>query len=211
MVEINREDIRKMDKIYRLNLINCVPGYKSANLIGTKSKNGQSNLAIFNSVIHIGSNPPLLGFLLRPANVPRHTYQNIEETKLFTVNHIHAEFIDKAHYTSAKFNQNISEFTMAGLTEEYLNDFYPPFVKESKLKIALSFLEEYEIKANKTILIVGEIQSIFLPEDIVEKNGVLNLNKINDVCISGLNNYHKAEQIVSFDYARPGKFPAGNR
>ena len=55
-----------MDKISRLNLINSITGVKPSNLIGTKSKDGFSNLAIFSSVVHLGSKPPLIGFITRP-------------------------------------------------------------------------------------------------------------------------------------------------
>jgi len=207
MIQIKKKDIHNMDKIYRLNLINSVPGFKSANLIGTKSLTGQTNLSVFSSVIHIGSNPALLGFIVRPAVVPRHSYSNFKASGVFTINHIHENFADKAHYTSAKFDENVSEFKAVGLTEEYLDDFYAPFVKESKLKIACSFVEEHKINANRTILVVGEIQSIFLPSAIIAANGEIGLNQINDVCISGLSNYHQVKKIAAFDYSRPGKIP----
>jgi flavin reductase (DIM6/NTAB) family NADH-FMN oxidoreductase RutF len=207
MIEITNSDILKMDKITRLNLVNSIPGYKSANLIGTKSKAGVSNLAVFSSVIHLGSNPPLLAFVMRPSVVPRNTYQNIQDTGKFTINHIHEDFVDKAHYTSAKFDSDISEFQKAKLNEEYLGDFYAPFVGESKIKMAMNFVEEYQIKANDTLFIVAEIQSVFLPKEILKRNGEVNLNEVNDVCISGLYNYHKVEHLAAFDYVRPESFP----
>jgi flavin reductase (DIM6/NTAB) family NADH-FMN oxidoreductase RutF len=193
MIEITKDAILNMDKVTRLNLVNSIPGYKSANLIGTKSKAGVSNLAVFSSVIHLGSNPPLLAFVMRPAVVPRDTYQNILEIGKFTINHIHEDFVAKAHYTSAKFENNISEFQRAKLTEEYLGDFYAPFVAESKIKITMNFVEEYQIKANNTLFIVAEILSVFLPEETLKNNGEVNLNEVKDVCISGLNNYYKVE------------------
>ena len=64
MVHYSQEDITKMQNLYRINLINSCSGFKSANLIGTASKNGEENVAVFSSVTHIGSNPPLLGFVL---------------------------------------------------------------------------------------------------------------------------------------------------
>jgi flavin reductase (DIM6/NTAB) family NADH-FMN oxidoreductase RutF len=207
MIEITHSDILNMDKITRLNLVNSIPGYKSANLIGTKSKAGVSNLAVFSSVIHLGSNPPLLAFVMRPSVVPRNTYQNIQDTGKFTINHIHEDFVDKAHYTSAKFDSDISEFQKAKLTEEYLGDFYAPFVGESKIKIAMNFVEEYQIKANDTLFVVAEVQSVFLPEKSLLRNGEVNLNEVNDVCISGLYNYHKVEHLAAFDYVRPDSFP----
>ena len=57
----NREDIENLEKQFRINLVNSLSGYKSANLIATKSKDEITNVAIYSSVIHLGSNPPLLG------------------------------------------------------------------------------------------------------------------------------------------------------
>jgi len=106
----NTRDFAEMDKISRLNLINSCTGYKSANLLATRSATGKTNVAIFNSVIHLGSNPPLLGFILRPATIPRSTLKNIKETAVFTVNHIHQDMIKQAHQTAAKYEEHISEF-----------------------------------------------------------------------------------------------------
>ena len=58
------------------------------NLIATKSNDGFPNVAVFSSVTHLGSNPPLLGFITRPAFVPRNTYENIRKTGIYTINHI---------------------------------------------------------------------------------------------------------------------------
>ena len=110
MTEFSKDDIDKMENLYRINLINSCSGYKSANLIGTKDKNGNSNVAVFSSVTHIGSNPALFGFFTRPTSVARHTYDNIKETGVFTLNHIHADIIEDAHHTSAKYNKSVSEF-----------------------------------------------------------------------------------------------------
>ena len=67
-MHFNEEEIEDLEKIYRVNLINSCSGYKAANLIGTVSENN-NNLAIFSSLVHLGSNPPLLGFFLRPTAV----------------------------------------------------------------------------------------------------------------------------------------------
>lgn len=81
-------DIGSLEKNYRRNLINSLPGLKPVNLIGTINENNQTNLAIFASVHHIGANPPLMDFTMRPINVERHTWQNIEQTRFFTINSV---------------------------------------------------------------------------------------------------------------------------
>jgi flavin reductase (DIM6/NTAB) family NADH-FMN oxidoreductase RutF len=203
MLTITRSEIDSLEKIYRANLINSITGYKPANLIGTLSNEGVSNLTIISSVFHMGSNPPLIGFMQRPVTVQRDTYENIMSTGLYTINHVHGEFIEKAHQTSARFDRNISEFEACGINEEYLNDFKVPYVKESKVKIGMKFVEEIPIVHNGTILIIGEIVDIHLPEQCLEKDGNLDLNIVNDVCISGLSTYHKVSHKASFSYAKP--------
>ena len=107
---IDSKQISEFSKVYRLNLINSITGYKPANLIGTKSTKGQSNLAIFSSVVHLGSKPPLIGIITRPNTVPRDTYRNIIESNYYTINHISKNMVERAHFTSAKIRDDESEF-----------------------------------------------------------------------------------------------------
>lgn len=206
MIHYSRSDIDQMDKIYRLNLINSCTGFKSANLLGTKSINGISNVAVFSSITHLGSNPPLIGFVLRPTTVPRDTYRNIKDTGIFTVNHIHQSIIEDAHHTSAKYPDDISEFSKTALEEEYLNGFEAPFVKGAKIRLACRFLNEYEIKENDTLLLVSAIEHVFIAhQDIQQEDGWLKLENAETVTINGLDGYAATSLIERYPYARPKK------
>ncbi len=208
MKHFTKTDINELTQRKRANLINSVIGYKPANLIGTISAAKRTNLAIFSSVVHIGANPPLLGFIMRPAGgVERHTYENIIETGVYTINHVHESFVEKAHYTSAKFDREVSEFTVCKLTEEYLEHFAAPFVRESKIKIGLKFAEEIPIRLNDTILIIGEIEHLILPENSLPETGNVDLNIVEDICISGLDTYHQVRKLETFPYAKPDNLP----
>ena len=201
-------DIEKLDRIFRLNLINSVTGIKPANLIGTISNAGEKNLAIFSSVIHLGSNPPLIGFIFRPTDeIPRHTYENIRENCFYTINHVHREFVEQAHYTSAKFDRAASEFRACRLTEEYAGGFPTPFVKESRLKLGMQLKQELPIALNKTILMIGSVKLAIVPDEIIGDEGHLNLEKADDVGISGLNSYYALKKIADFPYARAEQLP----
>lgn len=201
----NTQDVEKMDKIFRLNLINSCTGYKSANLIATKSNQGNANVAVFSSVVHMGSNPPMLGFIMRPTTVPRNTYKNIKETSLFTVNHIQGSMIKEAHHTAAKYDKRISEFQKTGLTEEYLHQFHAPYVKQSPVKLGCRFLNEYHIKENDTLLIVAAIEHIYFNEEIQAPDGWLRLDDAETVVINGLDGYALPQLLDRFHYARPDK------
>ena len=203
-----KQQIKGLDKVRRLNIINSVSGVKPANLIGTADDNGSLNLAIFNSVVHLGSDPALLGYIMRPTGeVPRHTYENIKATGIYTINHVHTSIIEKAHYTSAKVDRSVSEFESCKLTPEFIHDFKAPYVKESVLKMGMKLVDELPIKINGTIMLVGEIQHLYLPDESVADNGWINLETAGVAGISGLNSYYKLTQIDSFPYARPNEIP----
>ncbi len=203
MTEISAKAIDQMHHLYRINLINSCSGYKSANLIGTKSNDGVSNVAIFSSITHLGSNPPLLGFFLRPTTVIRNTYNNIKSTGVYTINHVHQSILEDAHHTSAKYEAAISEFDMTHLKEDYKDNFAAPFVANSPVQIAMRYVEEYPIKANKTILLVGKIEALYVEDGLIEKDGFINLSKGKIATINGLDGYAIPELEMRQAYQRP--------
>ena len=203
MTYFSDTDIDELEHIYKINLINSCSGFKSANLIGTRSKDGIDNVAVFSSVTHLGSSPALLGFFLRPTTVLRNTYGNLKETGEYTINPIHHGILEEAHHTSAKYDALISEFDVTNLKAEYKNNFEAPFVAGCPLQLGMEFVEEYPIKANNTILVVGKIKALFVNDDLLESDGFINLSKGNIASINGLDGYAIPELKARFGYQRP--------
>lgn len=199
----SREDIDQMQHIFRINLINSCSGYKSANLLGSISKEGITNVAVFSSVTHLGSNPPTLGFILRPTTVPRNTYKNIKETRVFTINHIFEDIIEDAHHTSAKYPEEISEFDVTNLETEYKEECIAPFVKGSPIQMKMRFKEEYFIKTNEVLHIIAEIEELYVQDDLLEEDGFVNLSKGKVAAINGLDAYAVANDNKRLSYQRP--------
>jgi len=198
-----RENINTLDKITRINLINSCSGYKSANLIGSISTEGVPNVAVFSSVTHLGSNPPTLGFILRPTTVPRDTYKNIKETGVFTINHIFEDIIADAHHSSAKYDQEVSEFDMTNLESQYHQNCIAPFVKGSPVQMEMKFIEEYHIKSNNVLHIIAEITNLYVNDDILEKDGFIDLSRAKVAAINGLDAYAVSKSNTRFEYQRP--------
>jgi len=208
MMNLNQEGIKNLTRVDRIKIINSVSGIKPANLIGTISEDGIANVAIFSSVVHLGSDPALLGFILRPTGeVPRNTFDNILANHSYTINHIHPDFIKNAHYTSAKFDKDISEFEKCNLEEEYIATIKAPFVKQSCFKMGMEFREALPIKLNDTILVIGEIVHLIMPDALVNGDDDINLEHTNAVGISGLNSYYSVSKIGEFPYARINEVP----
>jgi flavin reductase (DIM6/NTAB) family NADH-FMN oxidoreductase RutF len=204
---IKKEEIDSWDSRYRLKLINSLSGYKGVHLIGTKGNDGSTNLAIFNSIVHISSDPARIGFIMRPLTVPRHTYNNILETGYYTINHVHKSFLEQAHFTSIKFTPDQSEFEFCNLGEEYNESFHAPFVEESTIKMGLKLIEDIEIKESQCRLIIGELQLIDTQKEYIEADGQLDLEKASDVCITGLNQYSSVKKMVNIPYSRKENLP----
>lgn len=203
---IQREELLEMEHLFRINLVNSITGYKSASLIGTIDKTEQTpNLAIFSSVTHFGSEPPLIGFVLRPTTVFRGTYENIKSTGFYTINHVNTSIIKAAHHTSAKYPAEVSEFDKTNLTPTFKNDFCAPYVKEAQIKIGMEFKQEIPITLNGTMLILGQIQEMIVPKICLQEDGFVDLNVAETVAISGLDAYHFPKQLARFEYARPNQ------
>ncbi|MFC3880543.1 flavin reductase family protein [Algoriphagus namhaensis] len=194
------DEMMELDSFYRRNLINCLSGYKSLNLIGTQSKSGESNLAPFSQVFHVGANPPMVGVLFRPHTVKRDTLENILETGFFTLNHVTQEFYKEAHWASARWEG--SEFDGTGIQSEFLNGFGAPFVKNSPVKIACELVESQTLKVNQTVLVIGSISHIFLEEKGLRSDGSIDLNAMDTVTVSGLDEYHRGERLSRLSYAK---------
>ncbi|MEM1257402.1 MAG: flavin reductase [Bacteroidota bacterium] len=203
MQSFSYDDLMQMPSRHRGRLFNKVSGLKPANLIGTTSRTGKTNLAVFNSVVHIGANPPYLGFVLRPTTVERHTYENIMETGVYTINQITAQIHQQAHQTSAKYGRGVSEFGSVGLKEYYHENFKAPFVWESHIKIGLQFEEEHHVKCNDTKLVIGKVEHLFLPEGCIEDDGNLALEELDSIAIGGLDSYYAIEKLGRYGYAEP--------
>jgi len=206
MHHLTAADIDGFEKVFRLNLVNGLPGFKPANLVGTVAPDGATNLAVFSSATHLGSAPPLLGLVTRPTTVPRHTYHNLKTSGYYTLNHVPVALAAAAHYTSADFPDTVSEFEACGFTAAYRDGFPAPYVAESPLSIGLRLLEEHHI-SNGTVLLVGAVEHVYLREEGLRDDGTLDLAALGAACISGLDGYHAVAPPVRFGYARVGQPP----
>jgi flavin reductase (DIM6/NTAB) family NADH-FMN oxidoreductase RutF len=207
MITYADTDIADWDRFYRANFINSLTGFKSASLIGTANTTGQPNLAIFSSIVHIGSNPALVGYINRPVQASTHTLANIQATGMYTINHIHPSFLQQAHQTSAKYAADISEFEEVGLTAAYSDGILAPFVKESHIKYALSLQEIIPITLNNTFLVIGKIKTVYIKEGILTNDGFLAIDQANSVCSNGIDAYYSASFINRYKYAKTGLIP----
>ncbi len=202
---LNKTEIASLEQRKRTALVNSVSGFKSLNLIGTMDPGVNPNLAIFNSVFHLGANPALVGFIVRPDSAERHTLANILSLGYYTINHVNTAIYRQAHQTAARYPKGQSEFEATGLNTLFQNGFPAPFVKESQVRLGMKFRDRIDIAANNTILIVGEITQLYFPSQCWCDDGYLDIEKAGTVAGSSLDGYHRTMKVERLSYAKPDR------
>ena len=196
---INASDLKNFESRTRAELINKISGFKSPVLVGTVNCEGIINLSIISSIVHVGSNPPLIAIILRPPGDLSHTFKNIIETNQFTISHVHSEMIPQAHRCSAKFPEHISEFEAVGLTPSVSDtkDWIAPAVLESHLRMGLVLNKVIELP-NKCNLVIGDVDWIQVNQLAYDKQSVK--FDLNNICILGVYDYYKTSKLMKLDY-----------
>lgn len=207
MKRINAAEFSSYDRFFRANLLNSISGYKQVALIGSSNRDGQSNLGLFSSIVHLGADPALIGYIQRPVNGAGDTYRNIMEKGYYTINLVPERILEQAHYTSAKFPAEQSEFEACKLTEEYSPGFPAPFVFECPVKIGMKLVEVVPITYNNTRLVIGAVELLMFPKSSLLDDGNLDLNLSNLVTVTGLETYHRTEKIATLPYAKANAVP----
>jgi flavin reductase (DIM6/NTAB) family NADH-FMN oxidoreductase RutF len=204
-MQISLQDIQNMEQRFHGTFINSLAGTRQVVLIGTQSAQGIANVAIFNSIIHIGANPALFGFICRPDTVPRDTLTNLLANQQYTFNYVVSNDYIKAHQTSARYE--VSEFAEVGFTPEYLQNWQAPFVQEAVVKIGLQFEQKIDIAINGTILIIGSVQHVSLADSMIGKDGFVDLSSENILACAGLDAYYTTQLLGRLSYAKPNTLP----
>lgn len=201
-MDFNREQISAMEKRFRTTFINSLPGYKCLQMLATVSEKGVTNLALFNSVFHLGANPALLGMIFRPDGDDHDSLTNILNTRQYTLNNVLPQWFDRAHQTSARFPSGYSEFEPCGFKESYLEGFKAPFVAESSIQIGLEMRDLIDISINNTKMLIGEIVHVSMDDDFLESDGYIDHLKAGTVTVSGLDSYFTTSHLGRLAYAK---------
>ena len=205
---LDREGVAALPQRFRARLVNSISGFKSANLVGTADGEGQPACCIVSSVVHLGSNPALLGVVFRPPGDDAHNYRNLASSEHFTLSHVTAPIHERAHQTSARYSAGVSEFDAVGLTPHWHGEgaerFPAPAVAESPVRIGLT-VEEDLLLPNRCRFVIGAVEWVDFTASIQADDGFLDLAAADTVAIGGLDAYHSVERIARLSYAKPDR------
>ena len=203
---LDREGIEGLPQRYRARFVNSLSGFKSANLVGTATSRGVSACCMVSSVVHLGSNPALMGVVFRPPGEDAHNYRNLSQSGCFTLSHVTEAFYQQAHQTSARFAKGVSEFEAVGLTPHWHQTdggrFPAPAVEESPVRMGLSVQEDL-LLPNGCRFVMGAVEWVDFDPRAQAEDGFLDLSETGTMCIGGLDAYHTAQRTSRLSYAKP--------
>lgn len=177
-------------------------------MVGTRSKEGLPNLGLFNSIFHVGANPALIGFVIRPEGPDHDTLNNIMETGIYTLNSVSEAFYISAHKTSARYPSRISEFGPCGFHEEYSEKGMGPYVSESPIRIGLKMEEMIPVPINGTRILIGSVMEVHISqENILDLDGFIDPEKARGMSSVGLDAYYLPKKISRLSFAKPYSEP----
>jgi hypothetical protein len=67
----------------------------------------------------------------------------------------------------------------------------------------MKFIEEYHIKSHNLLHSLAEITNLYVNDDILEKDGFIDLSRAKVAAINGLDAYAVSKSNTRFEYQRP--------
>jgi len=195
-------DLVNMERRYRATFLNSLAGFRTAILVGTLSENAVPNVAVFNSLIHFGADPPLWGLVMRPDPLSRDTYRNIQRNNRYTLNYLSVGWEKHVHQTSAKYGHDESEFTACGLSVEMETSDLAPSVGEASICILMDLVQTIPVPLNGTSIVIGKPIRIQYQASLVGPDGFADLASENLLGCIGLDAYCSTRLITRYDYAK---------
>ncbi len=173
----------------------------------TVDKNDRPNLAPFSFFNVFSANPPILIF--SPArrvrnNTTKHTLDNVLVTKEVVVNIVNYDMVQQMSLSSTEYGEGVNEFEKAGLTA-LKSDLVKPFrVGESPVQFEcrVKKVEALGQDGGAGNLIFCEVVKIHIKMAVLDENGSIDQNSIDQVARMGGNWYSRANKGM-FEVPKP--------
>lgn len=174
----------------------------------TIDKDGNRNLAPFSFFNVFSANPPILIF--SPArsgrtNTTKNTHDNVKEVAEVVINVVTYDMVHQMSLASSPFEAGVDEFEKSGFTPIASDTIRPFRVKESPVQIECKVLEVKELGQNGGAgnLVICEVQKIHIAEEVLDKNQMVDQQKIDLVSRMGGNWYCRANNASMFEVDKP--------
>jgi flavin reductase (DIM6/NTAB) family NADH-FMN oxidoreductase RutF len=161
-------------------------------VVGTYGENDQPNVmtAAWGGICC--SKPPCVSVSLRKATL---TYSNILANKAFTISIPGEEQVKLADYFGMVSGKTTNKFEQSGVSPVKSGLVNAPFVDEFPVVLECRLKETLELGLHT--MFVGEILDVKANSDIIDANGVIEIDKLKPVCFAPESrNYHRIGDVA---------------
>lgn len=205
-------DVKEIASINLSRLLVTAIAPRPIALVSTIDIQGNVNLSPFSFFNLFSYNPPIVIFSVTRKvrdNTTKHTLQNVQEVPEVVIHIVDEQMVQQVSLASGEFDKGINEFVKAGFTEEPATRVKPPMVKESNIKFECLVKE---IKPLGDIggsgnLIICEVIYVHVNDALLDNNGHLIQQKMQQVARAGGDWYVLADKHNLFRVERPGIVP----
>lgn len=173
----------------------------------TVDKDGRPNLSPFSFFNVFSANPPILVF--SPArrgrdNTVKHTYLNAKATNEVVINIVNYDMVQQMSLSSTEYAEGVNEFDKAGFTMLASDVVKPYRVAESPAQFECKINEIIELgeEGGAGNLVICEVVKMHFHERILDENGAIDQQKIDQVARLGGNWYSRAN-LGMFEVPKP--------
>lgn len=177
-------------------------------LASTIDKDGNPNLSPFSCFNTYGVNPTTLIF--SPSrrgrdNTTKHTFENLKEIPEVVINTVTYSMVHQVSLSSTEYPKGVNEFSKAGLTPLESVSVQPFRVKESPFQMECRVRDIIEVsgKPGSANLVVCEIVTLHMDEQILDANGTIDPHKMDSVGRLGGSYYVRASGDALFQVEKP--------
>ena len=165
----------------------------------TVDTSGHANLSPFSFFNVFSANPPVLVF--SPSrrvkdNTMKHTLQNVIATKEVVINVVSFDMIHQTSLSSTDYPEGVNEFEKAGFTM-LKSDIVKPFrVAESPIQMECKVTDVISLgtEGGAGNLVICEVVKFHIDEDVLNKDGSINQQKLDLVARAGGSYYSRAKK-----------------
>lgn len=174
----------------------------------TIDKSGNVNLSPFSFFNMFSTNPPMCVF--SPSrrvrdNTTKHTLENVLEVKECVINIVNYAMVQQMSLASTEYGKEINEFEKAGFTMLSSQMVKPPRVAEAPVQFECIITEVISLGDNPGAgnLVLAEIKVIHIDENILDKDGKIDQEKIDLVARLGGDWYCRVTKENLFQVPKP--------
>jgi len=139
----------------------------------SENEDGGHNLAPFSYFNAVCSAPPLVAVSAspRPDGSPKDTAANIAARRRFVVHIAHRELVEALNESSAGLPPGASEVAHLGLATAPLEGFSLPRLADCRVAFACELERVIELGPGPQSLILGEVNSVYLADEVTSRDG----------------------------------------